>query len=62
VLVGIAFDLLIVDFEKAGLEAAGTVSEAVSGGEAAVDEVLAFCEVSWVVDAEADFWGWLIHA
>lgn len=51
--VGLAFDEGVVDLEKAGLEAAGAVGEAVSTLEGLVEEELAFFEVSGVVDAEA---------
>jgi hypothetical protein len=52
--VGLAFDLCVVNFEEAGFEAAGAVSEAVSGGDALGEEVLAFFECSWVVDTKDD--------
>jgi len=64
VLVGVAFDEGVVDFEEACFEAAGAVGEAVSAGEPLIEEVLAFLEVSGVVDAEADvLWVcWVCHA
>ncbi len=62
--VGVAFDEGVVDFEEAGLEAAGAVGEAVAAGEPLIDEALSLLEVSWVVDAEAGvLWvcGVLVH-
>jgi hypothetical protein len=64
VLVGVTFDEGVVDFEEACFEAAGAVGEAVSAGEPLIEEVLAFLEVSRIVDAEADvLWVcWVCHA